>query len=143
MTTDTLRAMRVVIVEDDDATRLLLESVLTIAGASVTTARDPSAALDCLDEVAPDAVLIDLNLRSGAVRHEGLTLLRWLRQRPTFDRTAVVLTSAYVEELPAEVEDCDAILAKPFSIDDLPQLLLRLTRQRGAAHAPCLADPST
>jgi PAS domain S-box-containing protein len=54
------RESRVLVVEDDEATRSVLRRTLRGAGWQVDEAGDGKAALECLEEARPDLVLLDL-----------------------------------------------------------------------------------
>jgi DNA-binding response OmpR family regulator len=60
--------VRVLIVEDEPATALLLEGMLTELGfEQVDIAYDPVAARDALGLVSPDLAILDTNMGSGPI----------------------------------------------------------------------------
>ena len=70
--------MRVLIVEDEPATALLLEGMLTELGfEQVDIAYDPGAARDALGLAAPDLAILDINMGSEPI----LLLAEKLRAR--------------------------------------------------------------
>ncbi len=109
---------RVLVVEDDDVTRLVLESLLGRAGHRVRTTASVGEAWAVLDRVfTPDVVVTDMFMPGGS----GLTLAAGLREDPALRDLPVVFLSG--RALPGDVEAArslsDAYLAKPLSVDDL------------------------
>jgi DNA-binding NtrC family response regulator len=81
----------VIVVEDDERQRGILESFLTGRGYRVRPCPDAEAALEVLEEASADLVLMDVRL-PGLGGMEGLTRMRDLR--PTLP---VVLVTAYAD----------------------------------------------
>jgi DNA-binding response OmpR family regulator len=72
------RSVRVLIVEDEPATALLLEGMLTELGfEQVDIAYDPGAARDALGIVSPDLAILDINMGQESI----LLLAEKLRMR--------------------------------------------------------------
>lgn len=72
------RSVRVLIVEDEPATALLLEGMLTELGfEQIDIAYDPGAARDALGLASPDLAILDVNMGSGPI----LLLAEKLRAR--------------------------------------------------------------
>ncbi len=118
---------RILIVEDDPAILIGLREKLAIEGYDTVSAKDGEAAQRALDEAAPDLVILDLMLP----KIDGLTLLRWLRQR---DRELPVLIlsakGAEADKVAGLRTGADDYLAKPFGLDELiarVEALLRRT----------------
>jgi diguanylate cyclase (GGDEF)-like protein len=84
---DTGAAVRVLVVEDDPATRVLLEGVLGAAGYAVRSAGHASEALALAADDAPDIVLTDI-LMPGM---SGLELIRRLRADARWQGTYIVV----------------------------------------------------
>ena len=62
------RSVRVLIVEDEPATALLLEGMLTELGfEQVDIAYDPGAARDALGLISPDLAILDVNMGSEPI----------------------------------------------------------------------------
>lgn len=117
------RPHRLLIVEDDAATRFALSKILTFTGYEVTTAATLAAALlKCDDHTC---VLLDLHLPDGL----GLEVLRRLRQTKPHTRVAIC-SAAHDPALRRQVEQYhpDAIFIKPIDLDAL------LAWVRGACH---------
>jgi signal transduction histidine kinase/CheY-like chemotaxis protein len=75
---ETLRGLRVMIVEDDDDARDLLTAILERCGALVTAVVSASEALESFGRVRPQAVVSDLALPGD----DGYTLIRKIRALP-------------------------------------------------------------
>ncbi len=102
--------------DDDDANRLVVRTILTGAGYDVAEARDAFSALDAIDRDAPHAVLLDVKMPGM----DGLGLLENLRKRGV-DVPVVVLTG-HGDEFTASSclqAGADAFLDKPPERDKL------------------------
>jgi DNA-binding response OmpR family regulator len=113
------RGTTVLVVDDDDALRLLCRVNLELDGYRVLEAQTLPAARDLLATEAVDVVLLDVH-----VGHEdGVDLLRELRSaRPSLP---VALFTGTAD--PVEVgEGADAVITKPFAIGDLGATVARL-----------------
>jgi DNA-binding response OmpR family regulator len=114
----------VLVVEDEAALRLLCRVNLELDGFAVLEAATLDEARSRLDSSPVDVVLLDLHLG----RELGDTLLGELRGRTP--RVPVALVSGTAELPSAESAGADAVLPKPFRIDEL------LATVRALAAAP-------
>ncbi len=106
-------AKRVLLVEDEDALRRVMKDLLEREGFVVFEAADGVVALDEVDRLAPDLVVLDLNLP----RLDGYGVLSHLRARPATQKLPViVLTAKGDEESEVRVFEYGAsdYLTKPF-----------------------------
>jgi CheY-like chemotaxis protein len=76
--TDTLKGIHVLVVEDDDDSRALLETLLRYCGALVTSAASAQDAMNILQRVKLDVLLSDLSMP----HQDGYWLLREVRALP-------------------------------------------------------------
>jgi CheY-like chemotaxis protein len=125
--------MRVLIVEDDDDTRVLFSAILEQHGAVVRSTSLVSDALAMLQTWAPDVIVCDIALPG----EDGYAFARALRGFPD-DRArlpAVALTAyASVDDRRKAIEaGFDAHLAKPIDPDTLVEVVSRLRRSAGDA----------
>lgn len=81
---------RVLVVEDDDATRAMLRDMLAKEGCEVELAEDGVAALAKLDAAKPDIILLDLMMP----RMDGFELVEALRARPETAAIPIVVLTA-------------------------------------------------
>lgn len=121
--------MRLLFAEDQPQLRRSVTKALTAAGYSVDAAADGAQALDDLDGVDYDAIVLDVMMP----RVDGLTVLRTLRSRG--DDTPVLLLMAR-DAIDHRVEGLDAgaddYLVKPFAMEELLARLRVLTRRKGS-----------
>ncbi|HZQ50147.1 MAG TPA: response regulator [Candidatus Dormibacteraeota bacterium] len=126
----------ILVVDDDDSSRLVLRSLLEPSGHVLIEAPHLEAALDILDaDVLPDIVLTDLGMPEVA----GGALIVSLRRHPRTTAIPLVAISEDFEAAAAlhEAGSIDAVIVKPFD----PNLVLQcvsamvrkatLTRQAG------------
>ncbi len=98
---------RVLVVDDDAATRELLANVLERAGASVDTAESPVGALASIERRVPDLVVADI----GMPEQDGYSLIRRIRALPGAIRNVpAIALSAYTR-----AEDREAAAAAGFT----------------------------
>ena len=74
---DELRGVRILVVDDDDDSRDMLEHLLSGAGALLRTANSAESALRALDAEVPDILVSDIGMPS----EDGLSLIRKVRLR--------------------------------------------------------------
>ena len=121
--------MRLLFAEDQPQLRRSVTKALTAAGYSVDAAADGAQALDDLDGVDYDSIVLDVMMP----RVDGLTVLRTLRSRG--DDTPVLLLTAR-DAIDHRVEGLDAgaddYLVKPFAMEELLARLRVLTRRKGS-----------
>lgn len=120
---------KVLVVEDEDVTRLMLESRLHIAGHRVRAAASMDEAQDVMAELfAPDVVVTDMFMPGGS----GLSLAAALRSDPLRADLPVIFLSA--RALPGDVAAGTALkatyLAKPVSTADLTEAIDAAGEQR-------------
>lgn len=108
-------AKRILVVEDDEATRGLLELVLRESGYAVEQARDGIEAIEAVKRSRPDLIVLDKQLP----RMNGTEFARAYRALPG-DHAPIVGLCAAIDcpEWSASI-GAVATLAKPFAIDDL------------------------
>jgi type II secretory ATPase GspE/PulE/Tfp pilus assembly ATPase PilB-like protein/CheY-like chemotaxis protein len=106
-------ALKVLLVDDEDSLRRVLKELLEREGYIVAEASDGVQALDQVDRVGPDIVVLDLNLPGL----DGYGVLSHLRSRPaTASIPVIVLTAKGDEDNEVRVFElgADDFLAKPF-----------------------------
>src|SRR5437867_1830033 len=106
-------AVKVLLVDDEDSLRKVMRDLLERDGYAVTEARDGVQALDQVDRVGPDIIVLDLNLPGL----DGYGVLSHLRSRPaTANIPVIVLTAKGDEDNEVRVFElgADDFLTKPF-----------------------------
>jgi CheY-like chemotaxis protein len=121
-------ADRILVVEDDDDIREVVEEVLASEGYRVDVAKDGIDALGKLaGEARPPLILLDMMMP----RMDGETFLRALRARPALaDAPVVVISGNAAVREKASALHAAACLVKPFELDELLGLVRRLTTHR-------------
>jgi CheY-like chemotaxis protein len=106
-------ARKVLLVDDEDSLRRVMKDLLEREGYTVSEARDGVQALDQVDRVGPDIIVLDLNLPGL----DGYGVLSHLRSRPaTSAIPVIVLTAKGDEDNEVRVFElgADDFLMKPF-----------------------------
>jgi type II secretory ATPase GspE/PulE/Tfp pilus assembly ATPase PilB-like protein/CheY-like chemotaxis protein len=106
-------ASKVLLVDDEDSLRKVMRDLLERDGYIVTEARDGVQALDQVDRIGPDIIVLDLNLPGL----DGYGVLSHLRSRPaTANIPVIVLTAKGDEDNEVRVFElgADDFLTKPF-----------------------------
>ena len=113
----------ILVVDDDVAIRLFIQDVLDDVHYKVIVVADGSAALAAMETVVPDLVTLDLDMPG---LHGGQVLERIRQQEHLRDVKVVIISSATIIA-PHVKKLAQAILQKPFDIDDLLDIVQRLT----------------
>jgi len=117
---------RILVVDDEEDIRSLCRTVLEEAGYTVRTAGDGQEALDMLAQERADLVLLDIMmpLRNGLSTAEAMQADPALRNIPI----VVMSAAGNLQGLaPAVIRLSSALLAKPFDMDRLLEVVERLT----------------
>lgn len=116
---------RILIVEDDDCTAMLLQDYLEAIGYEIEYASDATNFLERVRRFAPDLILLDVQLRDEVT---GLDLICCLRQEPDLKHLPVVMVTAMAMVGDRDVcleAGADDYLSKPFGIPQLESILMR------------------
>ena len=125
-------AKRVLLVEDEESLRRVMKDLLEREGFVVHEASDGVIALDEVDRLAPDLVVLDLNLP----RLDGYGVLSHLRARPATQKLPViVLTAKGDEDSEVRVFEYGAsdYLTKPFRARALSARIHSLLERKAKA----------
>src|SRR5215469_7657430 len=109
---------RVLLVDDDPASRLTLETVLEAGGYSVDSAASAAEAVGKLDEGEYELVLSDLQMESPQAGLKVLAHARMMVYKP-----ATALLTTYQNAKPSPTRRPDSMLIKP---EDIPGLLSKV-----------------
>lgn len=115
--------MKVLIVEDESITLLMLEECLKANGYEVVTANDGRDALNALENSRPDLILTDIMMPYTS----GLELIGITRSSGNSNIPIIVLSAIDEEATVMEAFrlGADDFISKPFNA---PELLLRVKR---------------
>jgi two-component system response regulator MprA len=108
---------RILVVDDDDEFRSIVEELLQLEGYTVTTARDGYQALSEVVRSRPDVIVSDVLMPPP----DGIRLLEMLRSQGI--RIPSILVSARTE---TRRHLADVLLTKPFRLDQLLEVIERL-----------------
>ena len=109
------------IIEDDP--KLNNIALITLqADFEIETFIDGNAAMQRLDQFAPQLVILDLNLPGTS----GREILNKIRGSERFVHTRVILTTADERQAETLTEEADIVLLKPVSPGQLRELALRI-----------------
>ena len=116
-----MTAQTILVVDDDQAVRLVATEMLSTLGYQVDCAATGREALERLDEGAFDVVLLDV----GMPIMSGVDVYRTLRGAKP-EQKVVFITGYAEEDLTEYLDDITQIVTKPFSISSLDEGLGRL-----------------
>jgi CheY-like chemotaxis protein len=123
LNTDELKPAQILIAEDDSHLRTAFAKVLKHAGYEVALAADSKQALQYLQQIAPDVVILDLGLPGAS----GLKIMDHLRSVERYRNTRVIVVTGNHLALQSEAIDlADLLLIKPVSTRDLVSFVKRL-----------------
>ena len=105
---------RILVVDDDRATALLIQDILVDEGYVVEVAHDGAVAIELMRVQLPDVVLVDRRMPVM----DGIVFLKACRQEPNWSAVRIVLVSAQAEQV-SGAAGFDGFLAKPFDVVDL------------------------
>lgn len=123
--------MRILVVEDQDSIRRMIEALVQARGYDVTAVASGAKAIDVALTQPPDLVLLDLMLPG---QYDGFEVCRRLRQEPSTRNVPVVVISALDDSdarSRASEAGATAYYTKPFSPIALLKEIDRLRAERG------------
>lgn len=116
--------MKVLVIEDDEASIELLTLRLEALGCEVEAARDPVEGLAKAAANRPELMIVDLKMDHDPGK--GIALIAELKQDPRFAGVPVAVHSVFVAhpgEAPSALPEVEGYLPKPFKLADLRALL--------------------
>lgn len=133
----TRESLRVLVIDDEDYVRELLQDILEREGCKVSMAADGHEALNLFDQSEFDAVFTDVGLPGMS----GWELARYIRERDKSIALAVVtgwgdaVSSAEQSEAQA-----DWIVAKPFNIERIIALVDEISKRKATREVVAVND---
>ncbi|WP_350578233.1 response regulator transcription factor [Pseudomonas sp. HY2-MNA-CIBAN-0224] len=118
----------ILLVDDDQEIRELLDIYLTRAGFQVRTVGDGAGFRRALDEQASDLLILDVMLPD----EDGFSLCRLVRQHPRFAQIPIIMLTASSDEADRVIGlelGADDYLGKPFSPRELQARIKALLRR--------------
>ena len=123
MEQDRVFEKRILVVEDDPSARESIILLLRIDRHIVTEARDGNEALDLLSRQSFDLVLLDYAMPGMQGWEVALNIKRITPALP------ILMVTAYLEKLSGIDTPVDAVLGKPFAMDELRTAIAKLVCQ--------------
>jgi DNA-binding response OmpR family regulator len=117
--------MKVLVVDDEQALREILDINLSLAGFQVERAATVSEAREALQADLPDLILLNVRLAG----EDGVSFCREIKGDPRFSQVKVVILSAKVQYQDIErglKAGADDYLTKPFDPLELSQRLQKI-----------------
>jgi signal transduction histidine kinase len=111
--------VRILYVEDDAPSRMLVGQVLHMAGYQVLEAEDGMSGIRMAQEEQPDLILMDINMPGL----DGYAAATKIKSLPGLANTPIIAVTANVVEGDREralTAGCDGYLPKPIDVDALP-----------------------
>ncbi len=129
---------RILVVDDGESNRKLINLVLTRAGATVQTARNGKEAVDKVARDAFDLILMDMQMPIM----DGYTAARTLRER-AFENPIIALTADAMKGTESRCREagCTGFLTKPIDMDNLVKSVGDVLQQEG--HTDFAIEPSS
>ena len=118
----------ILLVDDDQEIRELLDIYLTRAGFQVRTVGDGAGFREALEAAASDLLILDVMLPD----EDGFSLCRWVRQHPRLAQIPIIMLTASSDEADRIIGlelGADDYLGKPFSPRELLARIKALLRR--------------
>jgi PleD family two-component response regulator len=135
-----MKSLSVLIIEDDRDTAGFFKTVLELVGFECEIILSAKEAFARLAVSAPDLILLDIRL---GVEISGEDILYQIRSNPRFDKTRVVVITAYPRLAEPITNLADLILVKPVEINQLKNLMQRLGELDFKSKFQIFRDPVT
>jgi len=116
--------LQVLVVDDDSGIRDSLAACLEAEGYRVATAQNGASGLELVHAERPDLAIVDLNMPVM----NGEQFIASVRGDPTSSGVRLVLMTGAVPRPDLPLPEADAVLPKPFELDDLMAMVRRLLR---------------
>jgi DNA-binding response OmpR family regulator len=114
----------ILVVEDDESARVLLEMALVDEGYDVVTAKNGAVGLTIALDRRPKLILLDLRMPVM----DGWQFARAYRERAAEPAPIVLLTAGSDRDLARADLPGDALVRKPFDLDELLAIVRPLVR---------------
>ena len=127
-----LRGLKVLAIDDDEAVRTGMESLLHSWGCLCITAESSADALECLEDITPDLIITDFRLRHEETGKQVLQALRAYLGTPV---PAIILTGDTSPQRLRDAQSTSALLLhKPVSTGQLRNAMVQLMAQPALGH---------
>ncbi|HEX2732926.1 MAG TPA: response regulator [Polyangiaceae bacterium] len=120
--------MKILVVEDQESIRHMIEALVKARGYSVEAVASGARALEAISQERPDVVLLDMMMPG---QFDGLEVCRRLRANPETESLPVLIITAFAEDQTRDqalAAGATAFYTKPFSPIALLKDLQRLDK---------------
>jgi signal transduction histidine kinase/ActR/RegA family two-component response regulator len=122
-----LVGLKVLAIDDDEAVRLGMQSLLQSWGCHCITAESSTEALECLEDITPDVIITDFRLRH---KETGKQVLQALRAYLGVHVPAIIMTGDTSPQRLRDAQSTSALLLhKPVSTGQLRDAIVQLITQ--------------
>lgn len=119
-----LEIKRILILDDNEDILEIVQEVLSYENYEVKAMKEAGGFMTVVREFRPQLLLLDFKLRDG----NGGELCRTLKADPDFGNIPVIIFSAYTyPNLDLKAYGCDAVIAKPFNLEELTTTVAKFT----------------
>jgi len=128
-------ALKVMIVDDSNTIRRTAETILSKAGCDVVTAIDGFDSLAKIVDVVPDVIFVDIMMP----RLDGYQTCALIKNNDEFKQTPVIMLSSkdgLFDKAKGRIVGADEYLTKPFSKNELFEVLERIVTTKATEDAP-------
>ncbi|KRD48452.1 histidine kinase [Acidovorax sp. Root275] len=131
--TGNLVGLKVLAIDDDEAVRIGMQSLLHSWGCQCITAESSADALECLEDITPDLIITDFRLRHEETGKQVLQALRAYLGTPV---PAIIMTGDTSPQRLRDAQSTSALLLhKPVSTGQLRDAMVQLITQPQPAPA--------
>ena len=128
-------ALKVMVVDDSNTIRRTAETILSKAGCDVVTAIDGFDSLAKIVDVVPDVIFVDIMMP----RLDGYQTCALIKNNNEFKKTPVIMLSSkdgLFDKAKGRIVGADEYLTKPFSKNELFEVLERIVANKATEDAP-------
>ena len=126
-----LAGLKVLAIDDDEAVRMGMQSLLQSWGCVCITAESSADALECLEDLTPDLIITDFRLRHEETGKQVLEALRAYLGTPV---PAIIMTGDTSPQRLRDAQSTSALLLhKPVSTGQLRDAMVQLTNAAAGA----------
>ena len=118
----------IMVVEDNDDNRQLVLKVLDRRGYEAIGVVDGNEALERLNTINPDLILMDINLPDM----DGYEVTRRIRQQEKFSTLPIVALTAHAmvgDKDKSLAAGCDAYITKPIDVRSFPETIAAILKE--------------
>lgn len=121
----------ILVVEDDKDNQEVISTMLQLAGHSVTLASDGQKAMDLLDDLKPELILLDMSMPVM----DGWTTAQLIKSKTEYEHIPIVAVTAHAmagDEKRMRAAGCDGYLTKPIDYFELTKTVDEFLRPKNA-----------